>query len=62
VSEQPWLSFEYKVEVPDAAVVDDDAIGALVDETVRRFREGDPKRFAVVSGSRELAESLGIPW
>lgn len=62
-SDWPWLQFEYQVEVPDAAIVDDDAVGALVDRTVKQFRETDPKRFArLVSGSRELAESLGIPW
>ncbi|MFC3491675.1 hypothetical protein [Glycomyces rhizosphaerae] len=62
-SDRPWLQFEYKVEVPDAAIVDDDAVTAIVDRIVQRFRDADPKRFArVIGGSRELAESLGIPW
>lgn len=55
--------FEYKVEIPDAAVVDDEAVQTHVDRIVRQFREDDPKRFSrIVFGSRELAESLGIPW
>lgn len=62
-TDRPWLQFEYQVEVPDAAIVDDDVVAAVVDRIVKQFRETDPKRFArVIGGSRELAESLGIPW
>ncbi|MDN3239530.1 hypothetical protein [Glycomyces tritici] len=60
---QPSLMFLYKAEIPDAAVVDDDAVRTYVDQIVERFRNNDPKRFArIVFGSKELAESLGLPW
>lgn len=62
-SDRPWLQFEYKVEIPDAAMVDGDAVAVLVDRIVKQFRETDPKWFAtIIGGSRALAESLGIPW
>ena len=63
VSKEPSLLFEYKAEVPDAAVVDDDAVRTYVDQIAERFRNNDPKRFArIVFGSKELAESFGLPW
>ncbi|MDA1358927.1 hypothetical protein O1R50_04795 [Glycomyces luteolus] len=62
-SDRPWLQFVYRTEIPDAAAVDDRAVGIAVERIASQFREGDPKRFAkVVSGSKELAASLGIPW
>ncbi|MEU5152962.1 hypothetical protein [Glycomyces sp. NPDC021274] len=62
-SGEPGLIFTYEVEVPDAATVDDEAVDALVEQTVQRFRDEDPKRCSrLLGGSRELADSLGIPW
>jgi hypothetical protein len=59
----PWLQFEYQAEVPDASVVEDDAIAEAVDRIVKQFKETDPKALArVCGGSRASAEALGFAW
>jgi hypothetical protein len=62
-ADEPWVQFEYSVEVPDSAMVDDTAIGELVEGIVQRLRECDPKTISrVCGGSREGVKALGLPW
>lgn len=62
-SDRPCLQFEYVAEMPDAAVVDDEAVNALVDRIAGQFRGTDPKSLArVCGGSKENAEALGYAW